>query len=620
MKKEKILRLLKKGLCGIIAAVVVVGGMPAVEAKAARDSYQVDISGTMYRSEVPKFLELLNNERVSRGLEPFVLDDRAMAYAEYRAMEASFFMSHGNLDNPTTYPNFSDPLRDLGFMIIDKGEMGYENLLGASSLLSGGTAFSSWMDSSGHRSNLLRDTKDNLKLGFAIYDSSKDLNNPSGSYAVYLIFKGVDGISSNNFSNVSVSRSFDVPQNKLIVNSNKSGSNQSVVQVGDCITICPQYRAVLDSGFTSGNSLMNSSCGTWVSNDPDKVSIDANGNLRAIAPTEEASVSFLVNGDPDKKYTHYVRVKEKEIKNPPITGLKYTQIAKDRVKLSWDASPSAKGEYYYAVSYRLPGDPDNYKLGETKGTSLTLTIDDLDTHYIVVACRNYDSTTGKWVSGSYGNPIEVRIDPNWSGTVEPDPVEPDPIETPDPAPTISKLSTPTVAKDSYKSVKVSWKKVSGVDGYQIYRSKSKSTGYTKLATTSSTSKVVSANVGQGYYYKVRAYKKQNGKTYYGSFSSPKGYRNYMSKPSFSVSSTSKKKAKATWKKVSGASGYYVQFASNSSFTKSLKKVKVNSSKLSATISGVSSGKYQYVRVSCYKTINGKKVYSKWSSAKRVKVK
>lgn len=610
MKKEKILSVLKRGLCGIIAAVVVVGGMPAVEAKAARDSYQVDISGTMYRSEVPKFLELLNNERVSRGLEPFVLDDRAMQYAEYRAMETSFLMDHTALDGSSLFKG-----RDLGFISISDNELGFENILGKRSL-NVESMFDTWMNSPGHYNNLMNDGSAGLKIGFAIYGSgSEDIIDYGEQVytAVLLSLQGGNSSSNISLADIPVSYNVSVPDKLLNVNTYFS-NNFLVASVGDIVKLSPKYSSLTDTHSSWGQSYMNSSCGTWVSNNPDKVSIDANGNLRALAPTEEASVSFLVNGDPDKKYTHYVRVKEKEIKNPPITGLKYTQIAKDKVKLSWDASPSAKGEYYYAVSYRLPGDPDNYKLGETKGTSLTLTIDDLDTHYIVVACRNYDSTTGKWVSGSYGNPIEVRIDPNWSGTVEPDP-----IETPDPAPTISKVSTPTVAKDSYKSVKVSWKKASNVDGYQIYRSKSKSTGYTKLATTSSTSKVVSANVGQGYYYKVRAYKKQNGKTYYGSFSSPKGYRNYMSKPSFSVSSPSKKKAKATWKKVSGASGYYVQFASNSSFTKSLKKVKVNSSKLSATISGVSSGKYQYVRVSCYKTINGKRVYSKWSSAKRVKV-
>lgn len=602
MKKEKILRLLKKGLCGIIAAVVVVGGMPAVEAKAARDSYQVDISGTMYRSEVPKFLELLNNERVSRGLEPFVLDDRAMQYAEYRAMETSFLTGHKTLTGDLSYNSSS--YTDIGSTVINPGECFLENTQG-NTTYSADSMFNTWVNSPGHKAALLNDTKDNLKMGVAFFSTG------SQSYTgVWVVLKGKDAVFSEELVNKNDFRAFSVPFSLLNV-SGHFGKDTSVVTKGDVIKINPGYRTTTSSGSLWGQHYMNSSCGTWISNDPDKVSIDANGNLRALAPTEEASVSFLVNGDPDKKYTHYVKVKERVIYDTPVTGITYKQVSKNSVKVSWNKHPKDKGNCYYTVGDMPVGENTPNFLDETSGTSVTIPLSEGRTYNIVVYCFSDKDK----VNTDYSTPIAVKLDPNWSGTVEPDP-----IETPDPAPTISKVSTPTVAKDSYKSVKVSWKKASNVDGYQIYRSKSKSTGYTKLATTSSTSKVVSANVGQGYYYKVRAYKKQNGKTYYGSFSSPRGYRNYMSKPSFSVSSPSKKKAKATWKKVSGASGYYVQFASNSSFTKSLKKVKVNSSKLSATISGVSSGKYQYVRVSCYKTINGKKVYSKWSSAKSIKVK
>lgn len=604
MKKEKILGLLKKGLCGVLAAVVLVGGMPVVEVKAARDSYQVDISGTMYRSEVTKFLELLNNERASLGLEPFVLDDKAMAYAEYRAMESTFLMEHRRLDDSTSC--YNNELTVDGLTIAEN-EVYLENAQNGVSSEYAEEMFSGWMNSSAHRAALLYDTSTDLRMGVAFYSSGDSSISDYGSQsnqAIWVALKGSEGSYSRGFNDSTVSRTYAVPQNYL--NVNLTFDTQGVFYVGDTMKISPKYKQIKDGNLGFGHSYMNPSSGIWVSNDPDKVSIDANGNLRALAPTLEATVSFLVNGDPDKKYTYRVRVLEKEVHNASVTGVKYSQTGKNSVKLSWDKSSDAKGTYKYSVCYRKPNDEDNYLITETTGTSITLNMSSGESKDVVVSCLTYDASKGKWTTGVYSSPVTVKLDPNWSGG--------------DSTPTVSKVATPTVAKSSYKSVKVSWKKVSGASGYQVYRSKSKSSGYSKLATTSSTSKVISANVGQGYYYKVRAYKKVNGKTYYGSFSTPKGYRNYMSKPSFSVSSPSKKKAKATWKKVSGASGYYVQFASNSSFTKSLKKYMVGSGTLSKTISSVPSGKYQYVRVSSYKTINGKRVYSKWSSAKRVKVK
>jgi C1A family cysteine protease len=65
-----------------------------------------------------------------------------------------------------------------------------------------------------------------------------------------------------------------------------------------------------------------------------------------------------------------------------------------------------------------------------------------------------------------------------------------------------------------------WAKTTGATGYQIYRSTKKSSGYKKIATVKKCSyvnKKLKSNTT--YYYKVRAYKKKNGSTVYGKFSS-----------------------------------------------------------------------------------------------------
>lgn len=92
----------------------------------------------------------------------------------------------------------------------------------------------------------------------------------------------------------------------------------------------------------------------------------------------------------------------------------------------------------------------------------------------------------------------------------------------------------------------------------------------------------------------------------------------------SLKNSKEKKMVIKWKKVKNAKGYQVEWALNSSFTKSKKSktIKGNSSKsLSLTVKNLKKSKKYYVRVRAYKTdTNGKKIYGKWSTVKKVKIK
>ena len=67
-----------------------------------------------------------------------------------------------------------------------------------------------------------------------------------------------------------------------------------------------------------------------------------------------------------------------------------------------------------------------------------------------------------------------------------------------------------VTVKNYNSLKLTWKKVSGAKGYQIYRATSKNGKYKKVKTIKSGKTVSWTNTklttGKKYYYKVRAYK------------------------------------------------------------------------------------------------------------------
>ena len=81
--------------------------------------------------------------------------------------------------------------------------------------------------------------------------------------------------------------------------------------------------------------------------------------------------------------------------------------------------------------------------------------------------------------------------------------------------------------------------------------------------------------------------------------------------------------KVTWKKAASSSactGYQVVLATNSGFTKNVKKVAVSGrSTVSKKVTGLSKGKTYYVKVRAYKKVNGVKVYGAYSIVKKVKL-
>ena len=73
--------------------------------------------------------------------------------------------------------------------------------------------------------------------------------------------------------------------------------------------------------------------------------------------------------------------------------------------------------------------------------------------------------------------------------------------------------------DDAKQYKLTWDKVPGADGYQIYRSNRSDGTYKKVATTSSNYKKYNYNYNvKYYYYKVRAYRNVGSKVVTGKFS------------------------------------------------------------------------------------------------------
>jgi hypothetical protein len=100
---------------------------------------------------------------------------------------------------------------------------------------------------------------------------------------------------------------------------------------------------------------------------------------------------------------------------------------------------------------------------------------------------------------------------------------------------------------------------------------------------------------------------------------------YTIKPkatAFTGTSAKKKSVVLTWKKqTKQVTGYQIQYATNSKFTKNKTTVLVKGAKKSSeTITGLSGKTKYYFRIRTYKNVIGKKYYSAWSKTQAVKTK
>lgn len=75
-----------------------------------------------------------------------------------------------------------------------------------------------------------------------------------------------------------------------------------------------------------------------------------------------------------------------------------------------------------------------------------------------------------------------------------------------------------------------------------------------------------------------------------------------------------------WAQKGSATGYEIQYATNSKFTNAKKVTITNNKTDKTTISKLSGNKKYYVRVRSYTTVNGTKYYGAWSVSKGVTTK
>ncbi|MCI8327583.1 MAG: hypothetical protein HFI37_07385 [Lachnospiraceae bacterium] len=164
-----------------------------------------------------------------------------------------------------------------------------------------------------------------------------------------------------------------------------------------------------------------------------------------------------------------------------------------------------------------------------------------------------------------------------------------------------------VSSSNYHTLKIKWSKVSGANGYVVYRSTSEKGTYKKIATIKNAKTLndtdTKLDTGKKYYYKIRAYRIVGKNKVYGLYSEIKAGKPVPAKAKgLKAKSVNANKIKLTWNKVSGAKSYtiYRSTSKNGQY----QAIKTGCTKTTYTNTKLSNGKKYYYKVAA---VRGKTV-------------
>lgn len=190
-----------------------------------------------------------------------------------------------------------------------------------------------------------------------------------------------------------------------------------------------------------------------------------------------------------------------------------------------------------------------------------------------------------------------------------------------PAPKLAKPKIGSCSSTNSKSIKVTWGKVAGASGYQLFRATSKNGTYKAVKTLSQLNFTNTAlQTGTMYYFKVRAYVNYNGSKVYSPYSDIRAKKAMpLATKITRIDSNSKRTIRLQWAKVPDASGYFVYRATSKSGTYKRIKTLGKNTLISFTDKKLTSKRTYYYKVRSYKIAGKVKVPSYFSAIKGKKV-
>lgn len=276
-----------------------------------------------------------------------------------------------------------------------------------------------------------------------------------------------------------------------------------------------------------------------------------------------------------------------------VQNMQISKAGTNTVDLSWSPVSGADG---YTVQILKNG--KWVSVGNFVGTSAQISgLLPGSVNYVHIAA--YASSNGKTYIGNYNTAVKIET-------------------------TVGAIN-PRVSAYANNFVTLTWDKQTAANGYEVFKYNASSKKYVLYKNitnpNTNTCKVTGLASNNKYSFKVRAYQIDDSEKTYAPFGTVVSQYTSIAKSNLnSAKSTSKKKIKASWSKVGGASGYQVMWSTYKNFSKNYKTKSVKAKYSSKTVTTAQSKRVYYVRVRAYKIVSGKKVYSQWSNTKKVKTK
>ena len=278
-------------------------------------------------------------------------------------------------------------------------------------------------------------------------------------------------------------------------------------------------------------------------------------------------------------------------KVPVISGAKAVRTTYNSIKLSWDQTSDVDGYIVYRYNSERKSWIRLTKIADSDTASYTATgLASAEQYQIAV--KGYVTENGKEVGSPKLSVVKAATNPG----------------------VVANFKTSANASNS---VKLTWNKVNGAEGYVVYRYNPSNKGWIRLTKTKGTSYTATGLAGgTSYKFAVKSYITLNGKEFGGSQLTQVFTSANPDKVNFTVKSPSAGKATFNWSKVRGATGYIVYYKANAK--DSWHRLTVTNG-TSYTKTGLKRNNTYTFTVKAYRTTGGK-VYNGKFINKTVKIK
>ena len=361
----------------------------------------LNISGTQNYTYASQVITLLNEQRVNNGLSPLTADSTLTAAAMQRAAETVIYFSH-------TRPNGS-----RCFTAFDGGWRG-ENI--AAGQADPDEVITGWMNSTGHRENILKANYTSVGVGCFNY---KGINFWVQCFSDITADGSVRTGTASATAAVSASTDYINMSGKLAENTFSSAGETTIFTVSNNNVGWTYITATVDSSSFNYSSSSSAAKVDSAGN----VTVAGGGTAIITAATKKGSLSVS-----DTLTSTAPRL------TPSITSI---TAGSGKVDLSWS---SVSGAANYAVYYTANG--KWYNAGTT--TALKMTVSGL---------------TG---GTRYGFAVKAYVNGKWSGITSADIVYATPVGAAVAKPKITK------AEGQNGQVALNWTSVSGATNYAVY--------------------------------------------------------------------------------------------------------------------------------------------------------